>query len=186
MKPIAGIFHGVAKTSQGIKAWSDRNTGHDHNLLVTARKTKQKYLMGRIRLPRAFPKIRDRPYKPYNILDAMGFFMLKKVSSGSYSNEDMVHYLMIHEEGEGGARWLIVTEKRILLIHAVDGARLKNAVVSWMLPLKMVESIEVRPHRKKMNKCELLIRSAMITAGTQGPLLKRGGKISTLKELCNI
>ena len=182
MKPIAGIFHGVAKTSQGIKAWSDRHSGHDHNLLVNARKTKQKYLMDRIRLPRAFPKIRDSPYKPYNILDAMGFFMLKKVSSGSYSNEDMVQNLMIREEGEGGARWLIVTEKRILMIHAVDGARLKNAVVSWMLPLTMVESIEVRPHRKKMNKCELLIRSATITAGKQGPLLKRGGKISTLKE----
>ena len=187
MKPIAGILHGVTKTSQGVKAYVDRSTGHDSRLLALARKQQQTYIAGRIRLPRSFSKLNNIAFRTFNDCDAMGHLMLKKVSHGSYRDEDMVHYLIIRGKDNAGnfeesARWLLVTENRILMVHVPDIKRLKNAVVSWMWPLSTVESVEVTEHRSVLGKFELRIRTDSLYESKKGPLIKEGGKVKTHKK----
>ena len=181
MKPISGILQGVAKTSQGIKAFADRSS--DRRYLAHAKKKLQTFMSGRMRLPRAFPRSIYNAFSPFDIVDAMGVLILKKVANASYAMEDIRYYLMLRDNEEGSAAWwLLLTNKRILVIYVPEVARLKNNNVSFMLPLDFVEDIEIKSTSgsdSKQEKCTLGVASSKFDSPFEGPLKKRGGVVTT-------
>ena len=181
MKPISGILQGVAKTSQGIKAFADRSS--DSRYLAHAKKKLQTFMSGRMRLPRAFPRSIYNAFSPFDIVDAMGVLILKKVANASYAMEDIRYYLMLRDNEEGSAAWwLLLTNKRILVIYVPEVARLKNNNVSFMLPLDFVEDIEIKSTSgsdSKQEKCTLGVASSKFDSPFEGPLKKRGGVVTT-------